>query len=299
MLNRNDRWLSVILRTAPLLLFLWMVRSLIVPVALGALFALLLDPWKRRIVRRWPRLVKAAPVGLTVGAIVLVVIPFGLVAVRVGISAQAFLAGGLGQIATRVQEFAARHFSGIAARLGISGDRLRGGAVDIAQRIASSVGDFAGGVASALPGQIVAAFLFVLALYFGLRDGGALVRWTLRLLPFREHDTDELFESIHQTVHGALVGQLAVSAVQGGLTLVALYIFQVPGALMFGIIAMLLSVLPLVGTMPVTVGAAIYLLASGRIGAAVGWPWRRGSSASRTTSSGRGCRARARRYTLS
>ena len=120
MLNRNDRWLSVILRTAPLLLFLWMVRSLLVPVALGALFALLLDPWKRRIVRKWPRLVKAAPVGLTVGAIVLVVIPFGLVAVRVGISAQAFLAGGLGQIVTRVQEFTARHFSGIAARLGIT-----------------------------------------------------------------------------------------------------------------------------------------------------------------------------------
>ncbi len=269
-MNRNDRWLSILLRTAPLVLFLWMVRSLLLPVALGALVALMLHPWNRRIAKRWPRLEKPAAVGLTMGTLVLVVIPFGLVAVRAGLSVQVFLASGLGQIAARVQDFSARHFSGIADRLGLPVERLRTGAIDIAQRIAGSIGDFAGGVASALPGQLVSAFLFVLALYFALRDGAAAVRWALRLVPLPAHDTDELFESIRKTVHGTLVGQLAVSALQGGLTIIALYAFQVPGALMFGILAMLLSVLPLVGTMPVTLGASIYLIASGRFGAAAG-----------------------------
>jgi predicted PurR-regulated permease PerM len=267
---RADRRLSVVLRAAPLLLFLWMVRSLLVPVALGALFAMLLDPLRRRIEKRWPRLAGLTPLGLTVGAIVLVVIPFSLLAVRVVASVQGFLAGGLGQIADRVQVFAARHFSGLADDLHLPVDRLRGGAVDLAQRIASAVGNVAGGVASSLPGQIVDVFLFVLALYFFLRDGAAAVRWILRLMPFSAHDTDELFESIRRTVHGALVGQLAVSLVQGGLTLLALYLFEVPGALMFGMIATLLSVLPLVGTMPVTFGAVIYLLSAGRLGAAAG-----------------------------
>lgn len=270
MTNRNDRWLAAILRAAPLLLFLWMVRSLLIPVALGALFALLLNPLRRRFVARWPRRARYAPIVLTVGSLVLVVIPFGLVAVRVVLSVQGFLAGGLGQIVEKLQAFGATHFSGLAERFDLPVERLRAGAIDVAQRVAASVGNFAGGVASSLPGQFIDVFLFVLALYFFLRDGVAAVRWALRLLPFSAHDTDELFESIQKTVHGALLGQLVVSAVQGGLTIIALYAFQVPGALMFGIIAMVLSVLPLIGTMPVTLGAVVYLLASGRTGAAIG-----------------------------
>jgi predicted PurR-regulated permease PerM len=52
--------------------------------------------------------------------------------------------------------------------------------------------------------------------------------------------------------------------------MVALYVFTVPGAFLFGLIATMLSVVPVVGTTPVTIGATIYLVASGRSGAAVG-----------------------------
>lgn len=268
--SRKERWLSTALRAAPLILFVWMARPFLTVIALGALFALILDPLKRRLARRSPRLARQAPLLLTIGAVVLVVIPFVLIAARVVVSAQAFLAGGLGDILGRLQELTAGRFSGLALRLDLPVESLRAGAVSLAQRIAASVADFASGVASALPGQIVELFLFVLALFYFLRDGGALLRWMMRLSPFPEHDTDRLFDSVRRTVHGAIVGQLATSGVQGGLTLIALYAFRIPGALMFGIIAMLLSVVPLVGTAPVTVGAAVYLFASGRPGAAVG-----------------------------
>jgi predicted PurR-regulated permease PerM len=267
---RNDRWLSTALRVAPLLLFFWMVRTQIVAIALGALFALLLDPLKRRLARRSPRLARQAPLLLTLGSIVLVVIPFGLIAARVVVSAQGFLSGGLGDIVGRLQTFATEHFAGIAARFDLPVESLRNGAVSLAQRVGSSMAGLASGVASSLPGQIVELFLFVLSLFYFLRDGDPLIRWLKRLSPFAPFDTDELFTSIRETVHGAIFGQLATSMVQGGLTLIALYAFGIPGALMFGIIAMLLSVVPLVGTTPVTVGATIYLLASGRFGAAAG-----------------------------
>jgi len=269
-MDRKDRLLSTALRVAPLLLFLWMVRSLLSAVALGALFALILYPLQQRLIRRWPVLKKQAPLFVTIGVIVLVVIPFVAVAARVVVSAQAFLSGGLDVIVDRLQTFASEHFAGITSRLDMPGDSLRAGATNIAQRVAGSIATFASGVASSLPGQVVDLFLFVLALYYFLRDGTGLLRWMMRLSPFPEHDTDELFDSIRKTVHGAIVGQLATSAVQGGLTLIALYAFKIPGALMFGIIAMLLSVVPLVGTAPVTLGAAVYLLASGRPGAAAG-----------------------------
>jgi predicted PurR-regulated permease PerM len=269
-MERNDRWLSTALRVAPLLLFVWMVRAQLVPIFLGALFALLLDPLKRRLAAWSPRFARHAPLVLTGGSLILVVIPFVLIAASVVTSAQSFLAGGLSDILGRLQGFATAHFAGLTDRLGLPADSLRTGATNLAQRIGGAIAGFASGVASSLPGQIVELLLFVLALYYFLRDGAALLRWLTRLSPFPAHDTDELFASIRETVHGAIFGQLATSLVQGGLTLIALYAFKIPGALMFGIIAMLLSVLPLLGTTPVTVGAAIYLLASSRFGAAAG-----------------------------
>ncbi len=268
--DATNRWLSIILRAAAFLLLFWMVRSLLVAVALGMLLAILLDPLRLRITARWPRLERATPTLLTVGALVLVVLPIGLLAVRLVVSVQGFLEGGLGQITTRMQEVAARHFSGIAKGLSLPVARIQSGAAEAAQRLANSLGDLAGGIAAAVPGQVIDVFVFILALYFFLRDGAAATDWLRRILPFKARETQALFASIRDNVHGALVGELTVSAVQGSLTIITLYLFQVPGALMFGIIATVLSVLPVVGTMPVTVGATLYLFASGRIGAGIG-----------------------------
>lgn len=269
-MNRNDRWLGTALRVTPFLVFLWMVRSLLVAVALGALFALLLFPLKRRLAKRGPRSARAAPLVLTIGALVLVVIPFVLVAARVVVAAQAFLSGGVQDVVGRVQTFLDKHFAGIIEKLGVPIESVRSGALDVAQQVTTSIATFASGVAVSLPAQVVDIFLFVLALYFFLRDGPGLLRWMMRLAPFPAEDVEELFESVRRTVHGAIMGQLATSLVQGGLSLIALHVFEVPGALILGVLATLLSVLPLVGTMPVTVGAAIYLLAAGRPGAALG-----------------------------
>ena len=59
-----------------------------------------------------------------------------------------------------------------------------------------------------------------------------------------------------------------VAAVQGALTLVALLVLRVPGAFLWGLVATICSVLPVVGTTPVTIGAALYLGLSGHPGKA-------------------------------
>ena len=137
------------------------------------------------------------------------------------------------------------------------------------RQVGGAVAGMAGNMARALPGQIVDLFLFLLALYYFLRDGGKLAVWLMRLSPFPRHDTEELFASIRETVNGAILGLCATSAVQGGLTMAALYIFKVPGAFLFGIVA---TVLPSSHGRhrAVTIGSIIYLLANGRGGAAAG-----------------------------
>lgn len=268
MMARPEDRFSLVLRTALPLVFLWMIREQLVPLLLGALFALILDPLRRRLVHHLGRFERFAPAILTASVLVGVVIPFAAIAARVAVSINAFVAGGLPDVLGRLQSF-------VAGRITVVGDILpienvHAAATSMAQRIATSVASFAAGIATALPGRVVDLFLFTLALFYFLRDGARLVTWLSRLSPFEPRDTQALFASIRDTVRGAIVGQLATSAVQGGLTLIALWIFGVPGALLFGVIATLLSVVPLVGTTPVTVGAAVYLIATGHPLAALG-----------------------------
>lgn len=263
-MERSDRWLPLTVRGVLLLAFFWVVRAELVPLALAGLFALLLDPLRRRLDRRGGVLGRHSALVLTLLAVVGVVIPFVLIAARVVVSVNDFLAHGLPDVLSKLQSFWSDYLAGIAGSLAIPIEKLSGAAGALAQKAGTVIATTAGGFASALPGQIVDLFLFVIALYYFLRDGAALVRWLMRLSPFDTGDTDALFASIRETVHGSIFGQLATSAVQGGLTMIALWLLGVPGALLFGILAMLLSVLPMIGTTPVTVGATVYLFAAGK-----------------------------------
>jgi predicted PurR-regulated permease PerM len=160
--------------------------------------------------------------------------------------------------------------TGLINRLGISGDDVRNYLANLLRQVGDVIASFAAGVVAAVPQSIVDAFLFVVALYYLLRDGGTLLRRTLELSPFKHEETDVLFTSIRDTVRGAVLGLLATAAVQGTLTMAALFIFGIPGAFLLGILATLLSLIPMLGTTPVTFGAAIYLFAIGRVGAGIG-----------------------------
>ena len=94
----RDRWLSVALRTALLVLFFW---TLLVPIAMGGLFALLLSPLAEKLRPRLGRAERFTPVLFTFGTIVLVVIPFVFITVEVIQSISEFLARDWTSTSTR------------------------------------------------------------------------------------------------------------------------------------------------------------------------------------------------------
>lgn len=265
----DERWLGVVVRGALLALFAWTVRGELVPVALAAVVAVLLRPVVASLERAGGRVASTAPLAVTLGALVLGVAPLALVAGKIAVSTNAFLSSGLGGALDRVGEFVAARTSGVSGLLGVDPSRVRGAVGTLVQRAGVVVADVAGSLATALPGQVVGLFLFGVALYYLLRDGPALVRLVVLVSPFRDEDTGTLLASVRQTLQGAVLGQLATSVVQGVLTTLALAVLGVPGALLFGVLATVLSVLPMIGTTPVTIGAVVYLFADGRPGRAL------------------------------
>lgn len=266
----RDRWLSVGLRTALLVLFFWMIRGIAVPIALGALFGLLLSPLQAKLEPRLGRMKRFAPLLITVGTVVLVVIPFAFVAVKAVQSINQFVTRDWSSTIARVQTFLTEGIDIRGRNIHIGGAELQAAVQNIGQRAATYAASAAGAIATGLPEVILSLFLFAVAIYYCLRDGTALVQWMYRFSPFPKEQTRELFHSVRETVNGAILGLIVTALVQGGLTMLGLYLFGVPNAFLLGVLAMLLSLIPLIGTTPVTLGSAVYLLIVGRVGPAIG-----------------------------
>jgi predicted PurR-regulated permease PerM len=267
-MERSDRWLAVALRLGLLSLFIWMVRGQLIPVTLGALFASIAEPIERRIGRLLRSRARWAPALTTLGALLVVLLPATLLAARAASSIEAFLSHDWTPTFGRVREFLATR-SGIRGRLGIGADQLAAAVDHVVRAVASGAASFAGAVAAGLPSTILAMFLFVLSLYYFLRDGKAFVARIVKLSPFSAEDTQKLLASIHETVKGAILGTVVTAAVQGALATVVFFILRVPGAVLLGVLTSLFAFVPVIGTTPVMVGVIIYLLAVGRTASAI------------------------------
>jgi predicted PurR-regulated permease PerM len=259
---------GLVLRGVVVAFFVYVAGPTLLPVAMGALFAIALHGQKERLEPQLGRAKKLAPALLTASTVLLGVLPLTFVVVQ---ASKTF--ASLVSRATATPDFSGRMSARVFGLLNELGVLTEQQAHDLVASSLSRAADVAGrvaaGTARALPELFTALFLFVLAIYFGLRDGDRMVQTARRVSPVSAERTEALFESIEASVRGAVIGTLVVALVQGGLTLVALLALRVPGAFLWGFVASILSVLPIVGTTPVTVGAAVYLFATGRTVAGV------------------------------
>jgi len=268
------RALAVLLTVPLVALCAWMLRGVSVPVLIGALLAVVLAPLSSRLARKLGRRAAWAPGLVTVATLIVILGPTVVVGVLTFQQLRGLKASGL---ATSILEATGsaihllqRSF-GWLSRLGIdmSFASLHGGFEQWVQSLLSALGDFAGGALSSAPDLVVAAFLVVLAFFYWLRDGPAFLAWLQRVLPFPHDDTLRLFGAVHDAARGIMIGQLLTGAAQAAVTLVFLFALGVPGAFLWGILAFVLSFIPLFGTTPVTLGATLYLFSQGRVVAGI------------------------------
>jgi predicted PurR-regulated permease PerM len=106
---------------------------------------------------------------------------------------------------------------------------------------------------------IVALF----ALFFFLRDGADFLNRLQRLLPMDREHQERLLTNIVDAVTAVVHGSLVVAMVQGLLAGLAYWILGVPFAALWGVVTAFAALLPVGGTMMVTVPAAIYLFLQG------------------------------------
>lgn len=116
----------------------------------------------------------------------------------------------------------------------------------------------------------LSAFLFILCLFYLYKDGEKLLPRIIRLSPlFDTYDT-VIISKLERAVNSVIRGQLLVGLIQGILTGLGFYIFGVPSAFIWGVVAAVASLVPTIGTAIVTIPGILFLFFTGNTFGAIG-----------------------------
>ncbi|HEV2864745.1 MAG TPA: AI-2E family transporter [Pyrinomonadaceae bacterium] len=259
------RWLALLVATLIALYICWKMLQPLVDVLLWALvLAIIFTPVHRRIERRvGPGLGAALSCLLVVFTIL---IPFSFLtfavvrelthfAQTVQADADTMLDpnspylrpvfGWLGQYVD-LSQFNSQQFVA---------ERLKGLSGAIASR---SVGFFGG-----LVGFVVDVFFVIFTLYYLFRDGDRLSRALRGALPLETGKANEIFERTREVISASVYGVIIIATIQGVLGGLAFWVLGLPSALLWGVVMIFLSMIPMLGAFLIWVPAAIYLAVTG------------------------------------
>ncbi len=262
-IRARDIGITVLVWVAITLIFLWLVGHFITAILLfviAALLAYALLPGVMLLQRWLPRLLAVA-------------IVYVLALAAIGGLGYLLFSMAISQLVTFVKEVpellrpgTPGHPSAIAQflrPLGITDEQVnatREQALDWLQSSAGQIVDSALPILTGLANGIINAILvFILSVYLVI-DGPRVFRWLSAASP-NKHRMRVLFfmNTLRRTVGGYIRGQLFMSAFIGVLVGGGMAAFQVPYALLLGLLAFILEFVPILGT--IISGAACVLIA--------------------------------------
>jgi predicted PurR-regulated permease PerM len=110
---------------------------------------------------------------------------------------------------------------------------------------------------------VVMFFLMLYLLFFILRDGDLILRHVHRAVPLPDEQEKRLFNKFAEVSRATVKGTMVVGLVQGFLGGMIFAILGIQGAVFWGVVMSILSLLPAVGSALVWGPAAIFLLVAG------------------------------------
>ena len=270
-----NRYFFIALLLGTTLLFFWMVRGFLLPILLAAVFCILFYPlyeWLTRLFRGRRSLASAA---CCLILLLVLMLPIYGVAYMVTTEAIDFYSS----TETRIQEVLRQGDAGPMGRLMRSGfaRQLRLHQIDWRANL-QTIGQKAGSwlvaaINTASRGTIHVLLIFFVTLFtmfYFFRDGRSKVRRLRYLVPLDRDYKNAIAIRFSSVAKATVKGTLLIALVQGTLSGLTLWIFGVDSAILWGVVATFLSIIPLVGAWLVLYPAAFIQMATGHLWQGVG-----------------------------
>lgn len=227
---------------------------------------------------RWRRRLKGKSIAagvLTVLAPIVILLPLSALSVEF-VSQISALLKALQKSATEMdiksfsdlQQFPwiARINTWLQAHADISAEQVQSwlvsGTREVMQRAASWGGSFFLGAL----GSLLAFAIMLFLLFFFLRDGDLMIARARGLIPMAEDRKERLFTQLSAVTRAIVYGTTVTALLQGLFIGIGFAIVGLPSPVVFGVLAALLSMLPVGGSAFVWGPAAIWLFIDGRWG---------------------------------
>jgi predicted PurR-regulated permease PerM len=142
----------------------------------------------------------------------------------------------------------------------------------IAERLKSLGGALAGrtlGFVGGAVGFVVEIFFVIFTMYYFFRDGERLREAVYNILPLDDRRAHEIIDRTQEVISASVYGVLVIALIQGTLGGIAFWVLGLPSPLLWGVVMVFLSMIPMAGAFVVWVPAALYLLATGHWGKAI------------------------------
>lgn len=268
--GKLSRYFFVSILLGATLLFFFMVRTFLVPVLLATVFCTLFYPLFQRLTRLFRGRRSLAAIACCLLLLLGLVLPIYAVADMVVREAIDFYDTAEKQVRVAIEQGDAGPL-GRLKRLPFIAE-LRLDQFDwraALQNVGTSAGTFIAGLVRDTSAQtiqvLVVLFITLFTMFYFFRDGEDLWRRLKYLVPMEEQYEDAIAQRFAAVSRATIKGTLLIAILQGTLAGLVLWICGVGSPILWGVVATLFSIIPLVGAWLVLYPAAAIQLVTGHI----------------------------------
>ena len=263
----------LLLVTAISVAFVAMIRAFIVTILLAAIFTGLSRPLYKWLLARLGRqaLAAVATLALLLGLVIAPLLAVLGAGANEALRVTETIGPRLQQLVDQPGEFDSR----LRALPGY--DRVEPYRAQILTKAGELVGSTSAFLFAALSATTRATAVFIFhffvllyTMFYFLMGGPGLLRGVLAYLPLTEADKQRMLEKFVSVTRATLKGTILIGAAQGALGGLAFWAAGVDGAIFWGTVMTILSIIPGVGSALVWVPAAMILVATGEVWRGIG-----------------------------
>lgn len=268
--GKPELYFLLILLGIILVLSFFIFKPFLYTLALAAIFAAVFRPLYERIKRFFKGQEEAASLITILAVAVFILVPLSFLGLQISGEAQSVYnsltqSGGKEAFLSSVNDLINNIKNGIPF--------LEGASLNLGEYIKQGVGWVVGNlgpVFSSIAQLILSIVVFLISLYYLLKDGPALKKKIIQISPLSDEDDEIISGKLQRAVNAVMKGNILIAVIQGILSSVGFVIFGVPNPLLWGVIAAIGALIPGVGTTIVLVPAVIFLFFAVGLWSAVG-----------------------------
>lgn len=257
---------------AALLVFLFMIRVFILPMILAVVIAIMVYPLYGLVLKTVKNKRSIASLICCFIVVITLLVPLAFMGELVVSQSIELYRGAAPQIDELMQKvrtgavgrvvdmYADKWFPGYGVNI-----EFKPVVLSVLEYLSSHVPNIVNKFSRTTASLVFNAFIIIFSLFYFLRDGEQLVPMIKDLVPISAEYKEKLITGFNSMTNAIVKGVLLIALLQSFLATLTLWIFGVKAWLLWGMIMLVLSVIPFVGTGTVLVPAGIIKMITGDI----------------------------------